>query len=539
MDFGIAKQIDTTGVTRDQMMIGTLSYMSPEQIQGRKLDGRSDVFSVGVLLYQLLAGERPFPGPGSQVLYQICHQAAPELGVDLGSAGPRLEDLVSRALAKEPEERVKGASRLGDELAQVLDWYSRSVVPPVPDDDQQLLADARRRIRDEPVDETLELYASLVDRNPHSVEARRALRAANRQALDAEKPPPVDDAYPELEATFRAGGTAGELPFHQATQTLMQPPTVMRESASSSGKLVAGLVVVGALALGAALLMRNGPTPIAEPTPTPVPPAVAEGASTPPAGTGDRPVAETAVSAAASETPTGREPAASRGTEGAAPADAGARPVEATPSPLRVSVESDPPGASVVLDGRPAGGVTPLELSLARGSDHSVELSLEGHQGKTLELRAGEVPQRIAVSLEALRPPGSLVVRSSYPVEIVWGGRVLASGESTPQVQLPAGSQTVTLRSQAHFLDVRREVEIQAGQQSQLATPPLGRIHIRATPGNCRIFIDGAFADYPPISNQPIAAGSHRVEFHWPDGKTTVQTVEVEGGESAYVTERR
>ncbi|MEE8218742.1 MAG: serine/threonine-protein kinase, partial [Vicinamibacteria bacterium] len=61
LDFGIAK-MEGTQLTKTGMMVGTVHYMSPEQVRGQKVDGRSDVFSVGVILYQLLAGERPFQG---------------------------------------------------------------------------------------------------------------------------------------------------------------------------------------------------------------------------------------------------------------------------------------------------------------------------------------------------------------------------------------------------------------------------------------------------------------------------------------------
>ena len=77
MDFGIAK-LGATHLTKTGMMVGTVHYMSPEQVRGRPLDGRSDVFSVGVILYELLAGERPFRGEGAtQVLYKIVNEEPP------------------------------------------------------------------------------------------------------------------------------------------------------------------------------------------------------------------------------------------------------------------------------------------------------------------------------------------------------------------------------------------------------------------------------------------------------------------------------
>jgi len=562
MDFGIAK-LDTTGVTRDGMMIGTLSYMSPEQIQGKKLDGRSDVFSVGVLLYQLLAGERPFPGPGSEVLYQICHQPTPELQADLGSAGPRLAALVSRALAKDPADRIQSASRFADELAQVLDWYSRSAIPPVGEEDLQLLADARRRIRDDPPEDSVELYAGVVERNPHSVDARRALRAANRRLWEQDQPPHAEDVYPELEATFRAGATPRPSGERKTLDTFVQPPTLQRETTSSRGLLVGLGILLVSVALGAAWMMRGGeappggrpsaPTPLVEPVGGSEGPVGGEAPVAPgdggvagddePAGArdvaGDKVVAEKVVAdkvVAGGETPGPREEPAPVASEDPKPTP----PPRQTPvPPVTVSVTTEPPGAAVSVDGRAVEGVTPLELSLDRATAHRLELSLQGYQSRTLRLEAGEATPRLAVPLEAVRPPGTLAVSADYPVDVFLGERVLAQGERSPQVSLAAGSHTVTLRSKEYFLDYRATVEVAAGERSTLRAPGLGRIHIRATPGNCRIFIDGDFADYPPISDKPIAAGPHRVSFRWPDGSTKEKGVEVKAGESAYVTERQ
>jgi serine/threonine-protein kinase len=113
MDFGIAK-LGASGITKTGMMVGTVHYMSPEQVRGQPLDGRSDVFSLGVILYELLCRRRPFGGEGAtEVLYKIVHEEpAPLPEEELGPAGHALHDAVFRALAKDQAERWPSAGAL-------------------------------------------------------------------------------------------------------------------------------------------------------------------------------------------------------------------------------------------------------------------------------------------------------------------------------------------------------------------------------------------------------------------------------------------
>ena len=108
-DFGIAR-IDTSSLTMTGMVMGTPSYMSPEQCQGRDSDHRTDLFSAGVVLYELLTGERPFTGSPELIAYKICHEA-PKPASQLTSLAlpPSLDDVLDTALAKAPEQRFQNA----------------------------------------------------------------------------------------------------------------------------------------------------------------------------------------------------------------------------------------------------------------------------------------------------------------------------------------------------------------------------------------------------------------------------------------------
>ena len=111
-DFGIAKAISSSR-TKTGVILGTPNYMSPEQIMGQKIDHRSDIFSLGVLFYQLLTGDTPFHGDNlSALLYQITQVSQPSVRM-LNPKIPKVcEQIINKALAKDPDERFKDAGEM-------------------------------------------------------------------------------------------------------------------------------------------------------------------------------------------------------------------------------------------------------------------------------------------------------------------------------------------------------------------------------------------------------------------------------------------
>ena len=111
-DFGIARVIDTSR-TRTGIALGTPSYMSPEQVAGKKVDGRSDLFSLGIVFYQLLTGNKPFKGDSiTAVLYAITHSAYPPLSVKKGRVPACCVKIVDKLLKKGLTTRFGSASQV-------------------------------------------------------------------------------------------------------------------------------------------------------------------------------------------------------------------------------------------------------------------------------------------------------------------------------------------------------------------------------------------------------------------------------------------
>ncbi|HET9225265.1 MAG TPA: protein kinase [Thermoanaerobaculia bacterium] len=119
-DFGIAKMTgQSTELTVAGSVMGSPQYLSPEQIRGDDLDGRSDIFSLGVVLYELLSGKRPFDGETiTTLVYQILHKEPPPVS-SLRMVPPRLEQLLRSMLAKDRDQRIATAKQVADELAVI------------------------------------------------------------------------------------------------------------------------------------------------------------------------------------------------------------------------------------------------------------------------------------------------------------------------------------------------------------------------------------------------------------------------------------
>ena len=124
-DFGIARITDSSK-TKTGLVLGTPSFMSPEQLAGKRVDGRSDLYSLGVMLFQMLAGVLPFRGDSmSELMYKIANEDAPDLYRIRPELPQILVDVVARALTKRPETRYQSGELFAADLNSVLTYLSR------------------------------------------------------------------------------------------------------------------------------------------------------------------------------------------------------------------------------------------------------------------------------------------------------------------------------------------------------------------------------------------------------------------------------
>jgi len=122
MDFGLAKVKGTTLLTREGTTLGTVAYMSPEQAKGQEVDHRSDIWSLGVVMYEMLSRQLPFQGDReASILYSVVHEEPKPLKDIKRDLPPELQQIMNRALKKNPESRYRSAADMLKDLRKYQD----------------------------------------------------------------------------------------------------------------------------------------------------------------------------------------------------------------------------------------------------------------------------------------------------------------------------------------------------------------------------------------------------------------------------------
>ena len=442
-DFGIAKINTAEHLTMTGSIVGTPHYMSPEQVQGHNVDGRSDQFSLAVIAYEMLTGEKPYTGDHlTTVVYKIVAEepvAPHRINPTLAGA---IEGVLRKAMAKKPDARYKTCQDFIDALdkagAATRGWKPL----------------ARGGLLHEPT----------LTGEP-AVKAAAALPAAA-----ATLPPPRRPRRTEL---------------NSSTTTAVVP----KRKTGFLSFLLAILVAAGLLALigwqAAPWLMpgsqsgteRHAAAPKVEPSPPSAPaettPAVTA-SSTPPTS---EPATQPAVTS-----PTDTSPASTPSPEDAKPSPVGpppepakvveepksvheTKPGEAARAahsaiPQDVLVTSSPGGATASLDGNTTTVCsTPCSLKALPGR-HILIVTMPGYQIERHEFQMGNGPQEMAPMI--LRTAGGTLMLTSDPV----GATVLVNGKRTDMVtpaQIPLALGTYVIAVEKDGRQASEKIEIRNG----------------------------------------------------------------------------
>jgi serine/threonine-protein kinase len=397
MDFGVAR-LATGSMTGTGNIVGTADYMSPEQVKGAKVDGRSDLFSVGAMLYELLTGRRPYHADNLMaIFYKITHEEPDYDLLPQGGESADLLPILKRAMAKELDARYQTAREMAVDLRDYLRSHATTTSTARALDD---LLDTSASGAHEAA-----FGATVVEGDAGFQTFRPAPTAPASTA------PPLGETIVDRQRTEAPRPSPPARPDTRPRVTA--PPPSPQPAGGSKAPLVAGaaVVVLVLAGVGTWLALRT-PAPVA---PTPSPAAVAEVTPAPP------PSIATAPTTTAPALPTATTVPAAAPT--AVPTRVAAIP---PPSVTIATVPTPPPAAvptRVAVPATPAPRVAQLNALFARADDaliarnydgaiaaYDEALAIDAQNAQALQGRRTAIQARTLAAAAAAVPAGKTFV---------------------------------------------------------------------------------------------------------------------------------
>lgn len=175
VDFGIARIMGDTGVTKASQIIGSIHYMSAEQLQAEALDNRTDIYSIGVVLFQLLTGELPFDANETRATFlKITNDSPPFLGDYLKEYPTGLDGIINRVLARNRDQRYGTAKDLAFDLIRIRDQMRLETV-------SQLVSRAEAAVEQEEWTQARDLLQQTLRIDRHNVRAHKLMNAVSER----------------------------------------------------------------------------------------------------------------------------------------------------------------------------------------------------------------------------------------------------------------------------------------------------------------------------------------------------------------------
>jgi len=414
-DFGIAKITASEQFTMTGSIVGTPHYMSPEQVQGQAVDGRSDQFSLAVIAFEMLTGEKPYTGEHlTTVVYKIVAEEPPSPHRINATLGNGIEAVLHKGLAKKPENRYASCTEFTEALEQACaaskGWQS---LPRGGSLNAPTVAD-----------KNLGAAALPPSRRPHPAD----LTASST----TERAPRERSGFlPFLAATLMAAGllavVAWEVKPTWLTNTFGSAPKIVRQADSASKAPVPTPATTPDTSSASASI----PPPISTPAPPPTVTPPEKKPSPMPAAVDTNP-------------PLVEKPAAPEVAEAPAKTVTRRSPARLVAGPQQLAVTSSPKGAVVTLDSEPDTACTTPCMLDANPGHHTLEFVKSGFDVERREVEVGSSAVELpAVVLHSRQ--GTLMLTSSPA-----GASVMVNGKRqtqvTPaQIPLAPGSYSITV----------------------------------------------------------------------------------------------
>jgi len=190
MDFGIA-HMASSDMTKTGMIIGTPDYMSPEQVVGKKIDSRSDIFSVGIIFFEMMTKRKPFSSESvTTILYKIAHEPIPTFD-DLDIEVPiEIETIILKAVEKEPEKRYQTMQEMIKDLEAVISLYGAQKMPTQPalqNEIKKLVSEGKILMKSKKFQNAAEVYNKALSLDPDNSVLKRLIDKVETELLKTKK----------------------------------------------------------------------------------------------------------------------------------------------------------------------------------------------------------------------------------------------------------------------------------------------------------------------------------------------------------------
>jgi eukaryotic-like serine/threonine-protein kinase len=521
MDFGISKAAGT--MTNTSQVLGTPNYMAPEQVKGLDLDGRADLFSFGVVLYEMATGERPFAGQNvTTIIYKIVNESPVAPSDREVTVHPGLSAVIARCLSKNPEERYASAA----ELARDLTNY-RSIG--ADGEDTSVIPNSVRIQATQPVDPPTGTWRSSASTNGNGNGARGP---ASSGALHRE-------TIKQTTGSMRWAGV-------RANRLRDKNALALTIFALAIAVVLAGLYRVKHRAPATVL-----PTTIAQVTvPTPV-------ATGPPPAESTKIVQEPAkVDVPTEQKPVAAVPEKGKLEERRSDKTESEKPPSHNGKP-EVRFRSSPEGAFIQIDGKSSEAwITPFTMSDITPGPHEVVFSKVGYSPETRKFEIGTKSASYRVTLTRIttavaitsEPPGAEIEIDGHDTTRVTPAQIpVAEGEHNILVRME-GFRSAELNADVKKGQIYQFHPMlnpagapQAGSASRLSKlfggsfRAKGVIDFVSSPPGARIFIHGRAAQIATPAHDGFAPGDYSIELREQGYKPFKQIVHVEPGKLSKV----
>jgi serine/threonine protein kinase len=535
-DFGIAK-ISFSKITQTGLILGTPSYMAPEQIRDGKADKRSDIFSLGASLYQAITGGKPFTGKDiSEVMQKVIHYDPPIITLFPQVIPAAIERIIKKAMQKDPEQRYQQSSEIYADLLHLKKQALKEKEhkdKSIPEGKKKYIQAKSKHLAKNKIllfiknhyhrlKEMLYQIKRIIIRfsdkrtmiskiaeikKSHlyivtSISLIMLIAIISSMYLFQQRFDKKEKDFKNLQNIEKKDINTHQY-FNDANRKRNKEDTILSNNIKStsisnaeqlSRKVIKKEVFIVSFPARASILKNNKNTNLITPATLAV-----EGKK------GEK------VAIAL------KKPGYQDILKHIELRDNTKAELTFNLQPLikKIDLNSYPQDAKVFVNGKEMSSPTPIVLKLKASEVYDIKLVKSGYYPNQFTIDAASTKNEININLKKLPFPGIIEISSFYRFDAYIDEKLVLSSEKTDSLEITPGSYKLRLINKKLLVDKTYTITVSSGDKINIDTPPLGKISIKAMPSSCKIFIDGQFIGYPPIFEQLIATGEHIAKFEW------------------------